>query len=232
MNAANRTARIVGSLFLVSNFTFLLGAIAFLEPNLSAPDYLTLVSANKTQVILGAFLEIINAFAYLGIAVLMFPLLKHRFESLALGYVGIRILEFVMQILSDLSPLSIVTLSAEAAKTGAADAASLEALGALLLAERAWAFQMVSVTFAAGALVFYYMLYRARLIPRFISIWGAIGAATVLVNTLLDMFGIPPGNLGIIMLLNELFLGVWLIAKGFDSSAVVSEPTEVAMGRI
>jgi hypothetical protein len=91
-------------------------------------------------------------------------------------------------------------------------------LGTLLLAERIWAFHMVSVTFGLGALMFYTMLYRSKLIPRFISIWGLLGAAIVLVNALLEMFGMPPGNLGVVMLLNELFLGVWLIVKGFNSS--------------
>jgi hypothetical protein len=62
-------------------------------------------------------LELINAFAYLGIAMLMFPILKQRYESLALGYVGLRIIEFVMQILTDLSPLALLTLS-EAASGG------------------------------------------------------------------------------------------------------------------
>ena len=214
----------MGALFLTSNVVFLLGAVVFIEPNLGAADYLKLVSVNRTQVVLGVLLEFINGIAYLGIAVLMFPILKHRFESMALGYVGFRIIEFVMQTLSDLSPLALVSLSEEFVRAGAAEASSFETLGTLLLAERYWAFQMVSITLGLGALLFYTMLYRAKLIPRFLSIWGLIGAAVVLANTLLDMFGIPPGNLGIIMLLNELFLGVWLIVKGFSAPALASEP--------
>ena len=66
------------------------------------------------------------------------------------------------------------------------------------------------------------MMYQSKLIPRFISIWGLLGTAVVLVNTFLDMLGVPPGNLGIVMLLNELFLGVWLIVKGFNQPAEVS----------
>lgn len=222
MSTSRKIAILVGALFLTSNVTFILGAVVFIEPFLSAPDYLMLVSANRTQVVLGVFLELINGMAYLGIAVLMFPILKHRFESMALGYVGIRILEFVMQILSDLSPLSLVSLSEEFVKAGSPAASSFHTLGTVLLGERYWAFQMVSLTFGLSAVMFYSMLYRVKLIPSFISIWGLIGAAVVLVNLIFDMFGIRIINLGLLMLANELFLGVWLIVKGFDPSAIAS----------
>ena len=222
MNTNRKTARIVGALFLLSNVTFILGAVVFVEPVLGAADYLSQVSANRAQVILGVLLELINGVAYLGIAVLMFPVLKQRFESIALGYVGFRIIEFVMQTLSDLSPLALLVLSEEFVSAGAPEASSFQALGTLLLAERSGAFQMVSITFGLSALMFYTMLYRSKLIPRFISIWGLVGAALVLANTMLEMFSLTVPNLGVLMLLNELFLGVWLIVKGFNSSAIAS----------
>jgi hypothetical protein len=230
MNSNNQTARIVGALFLAVNVTFLLGAVVLLEPLLSAPDYLTLVSANRTQVILGVLLELTNGLAYLGIAVLMFPILKQQNVSIALGYVGFRFVEFIMQIASDISPLLMLNLSEEFVKAGAPESSSFQTLGTLLLAERYWAFQMVYLTFTLGALMFYYLLYRSKLIPRFISVWGLIAAVLVFANTILDMFGLRlDAAIGIVtglpMLLNELFLGVWLIAKGFNPSPVTSAPS-------
>ena len=222
MNTNNKTARIVGALFLTVNVTFILGAV-LIENILNAPDYLMIVSANKTQVIIGVLLELTNGIAYIGIAVLMFPILKQHNESIVLGYVGFRIIEFVMQILSDLSPLSLVTLSQEFVQAGAPEASSFQTLGTFLLAERAWAFQMVSITFGLGALMFYYVLYQSKLLPRWLSGWGLIGAAVVLTNVMLDLFGYSVPNLGLLMLVNELVLGVWLIVKGFNSSAIASE---------
>ncbi|UCH59613.1 MAG: DUF4386 domain-containing protein [Anaerolineales bacterium] len=225
MNTSKKTAIMVGAFFLASNVTFLLGAFVFVEPILSSPDYLSLVSVNRNQVILGALLEFINGIAYIGIAVLVYPILKQRFASMALWYIAFRIIEFVMQTLSDLSPLSLVRLSEEFVSTGAVEASSFQALGSLLLTQRYWAFQMVTFALVLGALIFYYMLYQSRLIPRFISVWGFIAALAVLATALLDTFGISPGSLeflGVLMLLNELFLGVWLIVRGFDPAAIAS----------
>ncbi|MDH5506166.1 MAG: DUF4386 domain-containing protein [Anaerolineae bacterium] len=222
MSSNQKTARIVGALFLISNITFILGAGVFIESILSAPNYLILVSANSAQVIGGVLLELINGIAYVGIAVLLFPIFKQRFESMALGYLGFRLVEFVMQIASGFSPLLLLTLSQEYVAAGSPEISSFQSLGTLLLAERYWAFQMVSITFSLGALIFYFMLYQLNLIPRFISIWGLIGAVVVLANSILDMFGLNLGNLGVLMFLNELFLGVWLIVKGFNSSAITA----------
>lgn len=222
MDERKRTARLVGAFFITSNVVFMLGAVVFLEPILSAPGYLNLVSASRAKVVLGVLLELINAVAYLGIAVLMFPILKQRYESLALGYVGFRVIEFVMQILTDLSPLALLTLSAAFVSAGSPGDSPFQTIGGILLAERQWAFQMISITLGSGALLFYSMLFKLKLVPRIVSIWGLLGAAIVLVNTLTDMFGVSLPNLGYIMLLNELFLGVWLIVKGFNQPAEVT----------
>jgi hypothetical protein len=225
MNASRKIAMLVGALFLFSNVTFLLGAAVFIEPTLGAPDYLALASANRTLIVVGALLEIVNGIAYIGIAVLVFPILRQRFESMALWYVAFRTIEFVMQALGDISALSLVKLSEESVMAGAPASSSFQAVGTLLLAGRYWALQMVSFALVLGALMFYFMLYQSRLIPRFISVWGLVGALAVLSTSLLGTFGISLGSLeslGVLMLLNELFLGVWLIVKGFNSPAIAS----------
>lgn len=223
MDTSKRTARIVGALFLFINVAFLAGAFALVEPILGDPEYLTLASEKSGQVILGTLLEISNGVAYIGIAVLMFSILRGRFQSLALWYVAFRIVEFVMLIISDLSPLALTTISKEFVKAGAPDPSAYQSVGALLVAGRFWAFQMVTLALVLGALIFYYMLYQSKLIPRFISVWGFIGVLAVLATFVFDTFGVSVEGLdflGAIMLLNELFLGVWLIVKGFEPNAM------------
>lgn len=214
MNSPRTIATLVGVCFILSNVTFMIGAVAFVEPVLSAPDVLSAASANSGKLVLGTLLELVNGVFYLGIAALMFPILRKRADALAIGYVAFRVIEFIMQVLAELSPMALLTVSKGAVQAGGTG--SFEAVAALLLANRLWAFRMISVFLAAGAFILYPTLIRTRLVPRFISIWGLIGAAGVLVTAVLEMFGINAGSFGILMLANELFLGGWLIAKGFD----------------
>jgi hypothetical protein len=217
MKTNNWKARLVGIFFLLSNVTFIFGAVVLVEPVLAEPDYLLTMADSRNQLVIGALMELVNALAYLGIAVLVYPLFRKKFESLALGYVSLRVLEFVAQMTSSIAPLLLIKLGADFVGTGAADAAAFQALGSMVIDVRSWGFQMVSFTFSLGALIFYYVFYQIKALPRFISIWGMVGAALVFVNLIGDLFGFTAlGNLGFLMLANEVFLGFWLIIKGFN----------------
>ena len=225
MRTSRRSATLVGFAYLFSNITFILGAIVMVESILGSPDYLNLISASRVQVVLGVLLSFANGLAYVGLAALLFPILRLRYESLALAYVGFRAIEFITQILADLSPLALLTLAGDTNQMSA-----VQGFGALLLAQRFWAFQMLNLIFSLSALLLYAMLLRCRLIPAFLSIWGLIAAALVLFNTVLGWFHPDLGeSLGMItglpMLLNELFLGIWLIVRGFDPTATAVEPS-------
>lgn len=225
MKANRKTAIIVGALFLIAMATSLIGGAVLIEPVLADADYLTNVSASENQVIIGVLLELINGTAVVLIAAMMFPIFKKYNEALALGYVAFRIIEAVVIVAAVVSPITLVALSQEYVTVGAPDVASFQTVGASLLAARAlWAGLLLAIFFSLGALIFYYLLYISKLIPRWISIWGFIGAALILTWNFLNLFGISAGMiLALPIILNEIFLAIWLIVKGFNSSAIVSE---------
>jgi hypothetical protein len=197
-----------------------------IEAVLDAPEYLMDASANQTQVIIGVLLELVNGIAVVGIAVFMFPLFKKYSEALALGYVAVRIIEAVIVIAAVISPLSLIALSQEYVQAGAPDASYFQTLGSSFLAARAlWVGLMLGIFISLGALLFYYLLYQSKLVPRWLSVWGLIAVALLLTWNLLEMFSISI-NAGMILalpiILNEIFLGIWLIVKGFNPSAIAS----------
>jgi len=226
MNTYKKTARIVGALFLIAMVTSLVGGV-WLDSFLTAPDYLATISANQTQVVMGVLLELINGIAVVVIAVMMFPILRRHDEAGALAYVGFRVIEAVVIVAALISPLSLIALSQEYVKAGAPDASYWQTLGtAFLVARAVLTGQLLGIIFSLTGLVLFYLLYQSRLVPRFISVWGLIAVALVFTWNLLETFGIHV-SFGMILalpiILNEVFLGIWLIVKGFNSSAIVSE---------
>ena len=79
MDSNRKTAIIVGVLFLIATIIIIIGGVFSLS--IYETDYLTAVSANENQVVLGALLEIIAAAAVVGIPIAMFPILKKYSEE-------------------------------------------------------------------------------------------------------------------------------------------------------
>lgn len=112
---------------------------------------------------------------------------------------------------------------------GASGASLLQTLGALLLALRDWQLHVISgLAFSLGALMYYVLLYQSELIPRWLSGWGLLGAVLSLVATVLASFTQDFGMESVHTYLNapigvnELVFAVWLLAKGFNPSAIAS----------
>jgi hypothetical protein len=227
MKSARRTATIVGVLFLLGYLGVFLGS-AIYAPTLDAPDYLATIYPERTQVIRGMLIELINDAAVIGIAVLLFPILRRYGEGIALGYVGFRVVEATMLVVGKSSVLSLITLSQEYIGAGAADASSYRAAGAFALAAREWTGKLSSAFFILGALLLYSLLYKSRLVPRFISIWGLAAAAALAVANLLGVPDLTQGFQPAMILyfpivVSELLLAIWLIVKGFNPSAIATE---------
>jgi hypothetical protein len=218
-NSYRRTASFVGLLFLIAMVTSLGGGL-WVESILDAPDYLVAVSANSSQVVIGALLEIINCITVIGIAVLLYPILKKKSSSLGLGYVGFRIMEAAILVAAVVCSLLLITLSNEYLAAGTGDTAYFQSLGILIKAARSNLTGVLTATFfSCAALLLYYFLYQTKLVPRFISIWGLIAVLLMLTWNLLEAFGISISAgiiFGLLIILNEIFLGIWLIAKGFN----------------
>lgn len=104
-----------------------------MTPLVSAPNFLTTVSARQTMLVLGAFLMLLNTAVDVGKAVLFFPILEPHGKRTALAYLATMIVEVVLLNLGVLGLLMIVPLGQASVGAGAASVGSLKALGSLAL---------------------------------------------------------------------------------------------------
>jgi hypothetical protein len=129
--------------------------------------------------------------------------------------------------------LVLVTVSRESANAGASAPSIYEAPAALVMAARDSLGQVSVLTFGLGGLMYYWVFYRSRLVPRWLSAWGLVAITLVMVSMLLVMFRLiesfSPLQLALALpiFLQEMVLAVWLIAKGFNPRAIASAPSIV-----
>ena len=192
------------------------------------PDYLVNVSANENQVVIGMLIELIWALAVVGIGVTLFPILKKYNEALALGFSSLRFIEVISTIIHSIILLSLLTLSQEYTAAGIPDASYYQTAGKLLLAAREWTLMIGSgLVWSLSALVLNYILYQSKLIPRWLSGWGLVGATLSFAVYLLQFFSINLGDILFLPIaLQEMVFAVWLIVKGFNSSAIATLSTK------
>ena len=216
------TAIIVGVLFIIGTASGILSAV-FTSSILGDPDYLVQVAANETQMITGAFFVLLMGLSLAMVPVMMFPLFKKQNEALALGAVVFRgPLEAAIYILMVVSWLLLIVVSREFAST--VDAAQYQALGAVLQQANEMINPVLEIVFSLGALMFYALFYQTRLIPRWLSGWGIIGAIVYLAAGVMALFGIEMGFLLALLGVQEMVMALWLIVKGFSPVALPDKP--------
>jgi hypothetical protein len=230
MNTNKKTARIVGVLFILGFAGVVTALLA--KPILDSPDYLIKISDNEDQIIVGALFQFIMAVACAGIGIALYPVLRRYNEGLALGAAGFRIIEAVFDIVGVVILLLLVTLSQEFVKAGAPESSYFQTAGVVLVAGNAWVNNVVVLlAWCIGALMYYYLFYKTKLLPRWLSGWGLVGAILTIVGSIFVMFRlIGPfstiqGILNAPIGLQEMVLAVWLIVKGFNQEAISSKTT-------
>jgi hypothetical protein len=216
-----RTATIVGVLFIIGTVAGIVSVVVTGGFSMDAPAYLNKAASDPSQIQLGALLLLVMGLALAMVAAMMFPILKRQNEALAIGYVIFRgALETSAYMALAICWLLLVVVTGQHADAGAAVASQSSNLGILSARDQITA--VLDIVFSLGALMLYYVLYRARLIPRWISGWGIVAAVLSLAGGLIDMFGTARDILSMPMLPQEMVMAVWLIAKGFSPSTIAS----------
>ncbi len=205
-----RTATIIGVLFIIGTVMGVL-SVAATGPILNAPDYLARIAAHPSQMALGALLVLAMVVALSMVPVVFYPVGRKYSEVLAMGYVVFRgALEAILAIIGVSGWLTLVALSKQPAAT-AGPLADFLKLGTSVLWD-----QVSAIPFVLGALMFYYLLFASRLVPRWLSVWGLLGALLYIGAPLLRMFGLSFDYLMGPLALQEMVLALWLIVKGFE----------------
>jgi uncharacterized protein DUF4386 len=161
---------------------------------------------------------LVNSAAVATIGVLVFPVLKPHHELSAYAYLICRAIEGTLLAVGVLGLLLLVPLGQEHAGAGAADASVLPSLALIAQEGNRYAYQFGMISLGLGSLLFCRVLFRARLVPRFMAAWGLVGYVIFLTGSMLEVLGygvslalsVPGG-------LFEVALAVLLIVKGFPA---------------
>ncbi len=219
MRSDRKVAILVGVLFIVGDIAGVL-TLALTSQIFEGPGVLGNIATSHGRLVVGALLVMVMGFALAMIPVLLYPIFRRYDEALALACVVFRgAIETVTYLATAIVLLTIAELGQEYANEGSIVGSGRQTLATLLTAVRGpITANVTAIVFSVGAAIFYYLFYRSRLIPRWLSVWGLVGAALYLAAPVLELFGSPLGALMAPLAVAELVLAFWLIVRGLDPS--------------
>lgn len=218
MAANKKTAQTIGILFIIATMVFGIGN-SIVNSHLDSSNTLGEIYQNKSVILAGFYIELIGVLAIPFIAIVFFPILKRLNEKLAISYIVLRTMEAVFLILSFVTTLSLIDLSQRFITQSDNTSHFLQSIQSNVLSTSDWLFFIaVSILFPLNALILNHLLYKSRLVPRVISIWGIIGALILMIGAILISFDIalPEAVLFMPIAIQEMVFAVWLIIKGFN----------------
>lgn len=231
MNKYRTTAIVVGIIYL-AGFVVGIAGTGISQSILGGADHLSGLATNSTLLAIAALLWLMAVAGDAAHGVLMFPVLKQQSERIAIGYLAFRIIDAVFIAISVLFVLVQIPLGSEYLRTGISNSPYLQTLSTLSIQANLYAYYIGMIALGISGLMLNYIFFKSKMVPRIAAVWGLIGYAVifggmvsaVMGSGLADLSSLPGG-------LWEIFIGVWLIVKGFNSPTIASEHAKTDMNK-
>ncbi len=182
------------------------------------------IANNVWLVRVSILVDMLSALGVIFLGAILFITLKKQNEKMALVAMGFYILEAVLIAASKGEAFSLLLISQEFVTSG-------QPAYLLMMANLAYesmdfiGFWLVMLAFCAGALPFYYLLYKSKVVPRGLSLWGLISVLPLLIASLMGIFGFQiPGFVLLPYLPFEFVIAIWILVKGVKDGSETNTP--------
>jgi len=222
MNSVKKTSIVLGIAFILEVITNIINGMA-LRPALITTgniiESMTKIANNAMLMKTYILFDLIVALEIVFLGAVLFIVLKKRNEIIALVALGFFVVAAALLAVSRMEAFSFLRISQEYITAGQPD--YLQMLGNLSVESMDFAGGTLhTLVFSIGAILFYYLLYKSRAVPRALSIWGLITVPLVLIGTLSKVLGYEVPFLTYLSILYvpfEFVIGIWILVKGIKS---------------
>jgi hypothetical protein len=219
MSSVGKTSRILGIAFLlqfVTSFSsgVFLKARWFVEGDMG--ETMLKIAANPMLFRANILLDMFTALGVAFLGAILYLTLRKQNEKIALTALGFYWLEVALLAVSKMDAFSLFHLSQEYA-------ALAQPADLLLLGKAAYeSMDFVGNTlhmlaFCFGGILFYYLLYKSGIVPKWMSLWGLAAILPMLIGTFTQMFDYTiPFAYYLPYVPFELVIGIWILIKGVE----------------
>lgn len=174
------------------------------------------IKNNRFKIGLSVIMEFTSITAMIVFAVLLFPILRKYGNRLSITYLGLRFVEFGIIVYSIITLMTITAISNDILNYTAEQQTIFRLIAESKFTEWQWTGIIYMLVYVLHCLIFFFLLYKSKLVPQLISIFGFIGVFLALLNLISHLFELNFGGFYLFapMGLIELVLAIWLIIYG------------------
>jgi hypothetical protein len=224
MKSENKNSRILGGAFLLQAVTSFTSGVFLLKPLIvsgNAGESMIKIANNPMLMRANILGELITAAGIIFLGAVLFVILRNQGEKMALTALGLYILEAVLLAASRMEAFSLLRISQEYVMGG--NPANLLTMGSLALESLSFEYNLAMMGFCIGGILFYYLLNKARIVPRVLSLWGLISAIPLLIATVIVILGYKVSFFVYVPYIPfEFVIGIWILIKGIKNPLVES----------
>ena len=223
MNTSKSTIRLLGAAFLFVFVATIVSTqlLASIVGSASISDILVNISDNLAPIRISILVGLVNSIGIVVLAVLLYIVFNKQNKITVLVALGLYLGEAITLAVSYTGLFGLIPLSLEFVKAGAPAASYYQTLGNFLYSgvyQQGYDIHMLF--FCLGGILWYYLFYRSRYIPRVLSVWGLATVCVLFILTLLTLYDrdlgsvIPLFIIGAPYIVFEALIGPWLMVKG------------------
>ncbi len=219
MDSNRKIGRTIGALFLVIIAT---GVPSNMFRGLSSslartPEFLQTINTRALEMRFVVLLSFTTHVIWVIVIGLLYPLLKKFSPKLALAFLAFWITSFAIALFGDLSHLSLISLAKEALHSSTHNIEQFQLLGLAKVKDYLWSHFMVLILYSSSTFLFFYYLFKTKMVPRLLSAWGMVAMVIVFTASWLNVFD---QNVGMYPFfhngLHMMVFTLWLLTKGFS----------------
>jgi Domain of unknown function (DUF4386) len=224
-----RSSRILGAAFLFQAVASLISGIILDESIVSGNTVQSINNIANNPLAMDASIagELITAAGIIFLGVILFATLREQSEKTALVALGLYILEALILAASRIPAFALIKTSEQYVTTG--HPASFASLASSQINAMNFGYSLALVPFGFGAVLFYYLIYRTRIVPRPLSLYGLVTVSLLLIGTLIAISGYPVSNLLYYPYAPfEFIIGAWILVRGTKMPSEISRVSKVS----
>ena len=209
-----RLLQFLGITLFTQAVTSLIGGSIFLGPfdsNVITDTTMRTIASSTGIAYISMFLQMITAVVIIMLGVAIYRAAGHKNKTMGIIALSLYIFEAVLLAVSQIFIFSLV----EVCQLYSANLDSnLIAIGQMLLSSGEFAAKIAMIPFGIGAILFYYLLLKANVLPKWLGLYGLITVTFILVCVPLMAIGVEvPFALLVPYVPFEFFTGIYIVIK-------------------